>query len=59
MATDYGTKEKGGSQPEVGTGFGADKEMKSHGNSKGAKHTNDRDHDKMLNKMMPSAGDCE
>lgn len=31
--------------------------MKPHGNSKGEKHTNHREHDKMLHHMMPTHGE--
>lgn len=57
----YGTKEKANStQPEVGEGYGEpEQRMEPHGNSKGPKHTNHREHDKMLHKMMPTEGDCE
>lgn len=34
--------------------------MEPHGNSKGPKHTNHREHDKMMHHMMPdSDGDCD
>lgn len=61
---EHGVKEKGGEQPEVGQGFPEpEQRMSSHGNSKGPKHSNHREHDKMLHNAMPEGykgkGDCE
>lgn len=57
MATDYGTKEKGGTQPEVGGGEGNEPKqtMKKMGKS-----TNHAEHDEMLHDAMPKGykGDC-
>ena len=33
--------------------------MKPHGNSKGPKHTNHREHDKMMHQMMPHSGNSD
>jgi hypothetical protein len=60
MATDYGTKEKGGIEPEVGEGFGgSDKEPKQTMKKMG-KSTNHAEHDEMLHDAMPKGykGDC-